>query len=98
MHGIDLTKISRFENVNETFLKKVLSPEELIEYEEVQNKAKYVAGRWAIKEALFKADNSLSTFHKINIVKKNRTYIYSGYIITTTNEGDYYLASVIKEK
>lgn len=98
MLGIDLTKISRFEDAKEALINKVLHPNEILEYNKVQNKAYFLAARWAIKEALFKADNSLFDFNKIEIKKDGRVYKYPGYIITTSSEDDYYIATVMKER
>ena len=98
MIGIDLTKISRFKNVNDKFIKKCLHPEEIKELEKVKNKEKYIATRWAIKESLFKADNSLFSFNKIRIKEIERVYIYKGYIISTSSEEDLLIAFVQKEK
>lgn len=98
MLGIDLTKISRFENQNKRFLTKALHPEEIKEYEQTENKAAYLATRWAIKEALFKADNNLFSFSGIRILKKDRVYTFPGYIISTSNEDDYVIAVAQKEK
>lgn len=98
MLGIDLTKISRFENQNNQFITKTLHPEEIKEYEQTENKAAYLATRWAIKEALFKADNKLFSFSEIRISKKDRVYTFPGYIISTSNEDDYVIAVAQKEK
>lgn len=98
MLGIDITKISRFKNAKDTLIKKILHPKEITKYQESENKAKFLAIRFAIKEALFKANNSNFIFSKIEIQKKNRVYQYPGYVISTSNEDDYYIAIVKKEK
>ena len=54
MIGIDITAIGRFKRSTES-LSKILSADELLEYNKVKNKVNYLAGRWAAKEAVFKA-------------------------------------------
>lgn len=98
MLGADLTKISRFASPTRTFIERILHPLEIEEYEKSEDKTKYLAAHWAIKEALFKADNSLLHFNEIKIEKKEKKYFYPGYVITTSNEDDYYFAVVMKEK
>lgn len=97
MLGIDKTTISRFKNPTKEFLEKVLHPLEIVEYDKSENKEHFLAARWAIKEALFKADNANFTFSKIRIEKIDRKYVYKGYEISTTSEGDEYIAIVMKE-
>ena len=97
MIGIDLTTISRFKNKSETFVKTILSEQELIEYNLAENKELFLATRWAIKEALFKCDNSLLPFSKINIKKEDRKYKFENYSISTSSEGDLYIAIAKKE-
>ena len=65
MLGIDLTKISRFKNVNKNFIKKILHEDELKSYEISIDKPKFLAVRWAIKEAIYKCDNKYSNFQEI---------------------------------
>ncbi len=97
MLGIDLTKISRFENSTEAFIDKILSVEEKVLYEESSNKARFLAKRWSVKEALFKADNSLNTFKDINLIENGREVEFKGFEISTSTEDDYYIAIVTKE-
>lgn len=98
MLGIDLTKVSRFKNKNDKFLIKTLHPEEIKEYHQSENKELYLATRWAIKEALFKSDNSRFSFNETRIIQENRVYTLPGYIISTSKEDDYVIAIVQKEK
>ena len=97
MIGIDLTTISRFKGKSETFVKTILSNQELIEYNLTQNRELFLASRWAIKEALYKCDNSLLPFNKINIRKEKRKYKFENYSISTSSEGDLYIAIAKKE-
>lgn len=98
MLGIDLTKISRFNNPTESLIKKMLHPNEIIEYEKAEDKTLFLAARWAIKEALFKADNQYFHFNKVEIKEVNRIFQFPGYIITTTKEDDYYFAVVMEKR
>ncbi|WKX02227.1 holo-ACP synthase [Candidatus Mycoplasma mahonii] len=98
MLGIDLTQISRFKDVSDSFIRKILHPDEIVKYNLSEDKPKFLAKRWAVKEALYKADNSLKYFNKIKLFDDNRTMRYPGYNISTSNEGDYYVAIVQKEK
>ncbi|QJR44028.1 holo-ACP synthase [Mycoplasma miroungirhinis] len=95
--GIDITSISRFINKSDEFAKRILSPAELKEYQIINNKSKYLATRWAIKEAIFKADNTFSTFSNINI-EKNQKYYFKDFEISTSSEGDLVIATAIKIK
>lgn len=98
MIGIDLAKISRFKNKNNNFLLKVLHLDEIEEYNYSEDKAKYLATRWAIKESIYKANNSENIFNKINIIKENRIYKFKNYIISTSSEEDFIIAIVQKGK
>lgn len=98
MLGIDKTTISRFRDASETLVKRILHPDEVIEYQTSEDKQYYLAARWAIKEALFKADNENKNFNEIRINKSYREYTYPGYVISTTSEGDSYIAIVMKER
>lgn len=98
MSTIDLTNINRFKNKDQSFVDKVLHELEKKDYEVCKNKAKFLATHWAIKEAIFKADNKYSVFCKINIVKKDRQYIFKNFVISTTSEDNYIIAIVEKRK
>ncbi|CAG9328908.1 unnamed protein product [Blepharisma stoltei] len=71
--GIDLCKNIRMhkilenKNIRERFLEKVLHPNEKIK----EINSKYLASRWAIKEALVKATASRRIlFHEVEICKQ----------------------------
>lgn len=98
MIGIDITRISRFKDPTNTFIKKILHPNEIKQYEIEKDKPLFLASRWAIKEALFKANNEEFSFNKIEIKKQDRFYKLEGYSISTSKEDDYYIAIVMKEK
>ena len=96
--GVDITSIKRFEDKKINFIKKVLSDNEFIEWEKTENKLLYLAQRWAIKEALFKANNNLHDYHLINIERdKKGIFKYKNYKISTPKENEYVIAFVIGE-
>ncbi|QDY87039.1 4'-phosphopantetheinyl transferase superfamily protein [Mycoplasma anserisalpingitidis] len=100
MIGVDIVKISRFIDNYDKFAKRILTQQELDEYQkivEIRNKIKYVAVHWSIKEAIYKADNNYSTFNKINITKENSAYMHENFYISTSDDGDNLVAFVIKK-
>ncbi|MGL4343302.1 MAG: holo-ACP synthase [Metamycoplasmataceae bacterium] len=97
MIGVDITTISRFKEKDENFARKILSENEFQEFLEIENKSYYLATRWAIKEAIFKADNSFASFNKIDIHKNNNKYFFQNFHISTSHEGDFLIAFVLKE-
>ncbi|NQZ66213.1 MAG: 4'-phosphopantetheinyl transferase superfamily protein [Mycoplasmatales bacterium] len=96
MIGIDITTISRFKNKNKQFVEKILHSNEIVEYEKSSNKSKFLATRWAIKEAIYKADNKNHAFHNINIIKTDNIYKFKNFIISTSSEKDILIAIVKK--
>lgn len=73
MIGIDIISVKRFRNRKETFLKKVFSPKEL---SETKFSIQSLAGKWAAKEAAFKAGLEYVN-HDIEIItENNKPYIY----------------------
>ncbi|MGY6171988.1 4'-phosphopantetheinyl transferase superfamily protein [Candidatus Mycoplasma pogonae] len=99
MIGVDIAYIPRFKNKSLKFVQRILSP---LEYEEfltkdIAEKSLFLAKSWSIKEALFKADNSLLEFNKITLIKKANNYYFPGFKISTSKENNYVIAFVIKE-
>ncbi|EIN14803.1 Holo-[acyl-carrier protein]synthase [Mycoplasmopsis agalactiae 14628] len=98
--GLDMTKISRFQELKKSTIIRILSAEEFIEFDELKSdyeKQKFLATRWCIKEAMFKADNAIPAFDKITIIKKQGAYIHSDFMISTTDEDDLIIAVVVKK-
>lgn len=65
--GCDIVEIAR---VKETIIKKILSPEEIIIYQgfrSVRRKQEFLAGRFAVKEAIVKAVGKIP-FSKIVVL------------------------------
>jgi phosphopantetheine--protein transferase-like protein len=53
--GTDIVDISRLEDVKESFVRGVLSENEIALYEEAPSKPEFLAGHYAAKEAFLKA-------------------------------------------
>lgn len=56
--GCDILNLKHFEEIFKSFpklLNKVFSPKEIIEYQNRNHDIKYLASRFALKEAIFKA-------------------------------------------
>ncbi|QJB71188.1 4'-phosphopantetheinyl transferase superfamily protein [Mycoplasma sp. 1654_15] len=105
MIGIDITNKQRFKNKSEAFVKKILHNEEFLKYcllNAEEEKLNFIATRWAIKEALFKCDNSFFNFNKINLKYNERKYFIENFenqfFITTSNEENIVVAVVMKVK
>lgn len=100
MIGVDITNIKRFLNKDLNFVKRVLSEAEIEIYLRIKNedsKAKFLARTWAIKEAIFKADNSYVNFNKITILKKEGRYCFEDFLISTSDEENFLIAFVTKK-
>ncbi|MBN3534420.1 holo-ACP synthase [Mycoplasma procyoni] len=98
MIGVDITSISRFKGKTDRFIEKILTEKEIREYKKTEHKEEFLAKRWAIKEAIFKADNSFYEFSKIEIEKKERIYTFKNFEISTSQENDTVIAFVIKKE
>ena len=57
--GVDIVKISRFKDVSEHFINRILTIEEKKEYLKRENKSQYLASRFAVKEAYYKATQDI---------------------------------------
>jgi len=68
MIGIDITHMKRFKKNSDMLADTILNSEELSEYNSSKNKINYLAGRWACKEAVFKATglNNISVLSQNN--------------------------------
>lgn len=76
--GTDIVQISRISHIlqknSESFLRKVLHKMEIEEYSHItldKKKNQFVAGRWAVKEALVKATGDKSIIYSKVIVQKD---------------------------
>ncbi|MBN4089432.1 4'-phosphopantetheinyl transferase superfamily protein [Mycoplasma enhydrae] len=99
MISVDLSKIRRFKKMSKRAINRILHPKEIFEFEllDKQKQMLFLATRWAIKECLFKIDNSLFEYNKIQITKtKAGKYIYDDFQLSTTNEDGYVVAVALK--
>lgn len=100
MIGIDIVKISRFENKSDKFFNKIFSEKELIEARN-SNFYQKLAGKWAAKEAAYKA-GILYTNKEIEILTKNRRPYISikgkkkSSKVSISHDADYATAIVFK--
>jgi len=67
MIGIDIISVKRFKHKNEKFLQKIFSKKELFE---AKNNLEKLAGKWAAKEAAYKAGLHYAN-HEIEILSEN---------------------------
>lgn len=99
--GVDLAKISRFEGQS-ALAKKILSFNEYQVYSTHHQPARYLAGRFAAKEAFIKAFHkhplpnlsSIEVLHEDDgapfILFKKKTYL-----VSISHDGEYAIAMVI---
>jgi len=102
--GIDLAKISRFEN-QPTLAKRVLSSNEYQVYLSHHQPSQYLAGRFAAKEAFIKAYRSpiTPTFSEIEVLTENDgapfiLFHKQKINLSISHDGEYAVAMVIIEK
>ena len=109
--GIDLIKISKFENKpyisNKNFYKKIFFDSEIKYCLKYKNYAPHFSGKFAVKEALIKSVNEKISLHEINISYKNSKPMVKvksslnkkyNFIISISHENDFAIAVVISEK
>ncbi|MEE3928446.1 4'-phosphopantetheinyl transferase superfamily protein [Mycoplasmopsis ciconiae] len=103
MIGVDLVKISRFEDPKKhqkKFISRFLNEQEIETFENILNfedKSVFLAKTWAVKEAIFKADNFYSNFRNINLKKVNNKIIFENFEISISHEDDFLVAFVLKK-
>ncbi|EIE41061.1 holo-acyl-carrier protein synthase [Mycoplasmopsis canis UF31] len=99
LNGVDLTRISRFKDKSLIFAKKILSANEFQEFQklsDIDSKSLFLARSWAIKEAIFKADNQYFNFSSIDLIKINKRWTFKDFSISISHEGDLLIAFVTK--
>lgn len=81
--GIDVAELNRFENLSEKFIKRFLTTNEYADFLKVEekNKTKFLASRWALKEAVFKATSKWKPIPFIHLEFRKHP---DGYIQCTT--------------
>lgn len=98
MIGIDIIAVRRFKKKNKSFLNKVFSTRELTE---TKNNNESLAGKWAAKEAAFKAGLKYAN-HEIEILSENKKpYIFingekTNHLVSISHDRDYATAIVFK--
>ena len=98
--GIDIVKISRFENKDIHFIKRVLTEKELLFYNNLieEKKTQYLASRWACKEAIYKANKDEHYLSYSILNKENGEPYVDGHEeikISISHDGEYAVASVL---
>ncbi len=98
--GVDIVKLSRIKISNLSFLSKA----EIKIFNSISdaNKISFLAGRWAAKEAIFKAwDKAPNDFRKIEIFndKNGKPYLKdkNNILISISHGQDYAIAFAINE-
>jgi phosphopantetheine--protein transferase-like protein len=99
--GIDLTHIPRFEG-KIALAKKILAPEEYDLYVNHTHPARFLAGRFAAKEAFIKAWNQLPMPELNTVIVRiglhGQPYVAfmdERYDLSIAHDGDYAIATVI---
>lgn len=98
--GVDIVD---FKRIDLKIARKVLSKKELVIYDTLDEKLKreYLAERFAVKEALFKADNSYFDFDKVSVLndEKGKPYLddINGFV-SIAHDGGIVCAFVVLNK
>ena len=78
--GIDIVEIDRIKKLEkkykDQFYKKILSDEEIIQLSKNRDKFSFIAGRFAVKEALIKAISCDTPFYRITILNSENGKAY----------------------
>ncbi|TNK92362.1 ACP synthase [Mycoplasmopsis pullorum] len=101
MIGVDLTKISRFANLTDAFIQRFLHLEEYEIYQNITNEKQkqiFLAKIWAIKEAIFKIDNSYSHFDQVKLDITDKGVKHPNFWISISHEEDFLVAFVMKKE
>lgn len=103
--GCDIVKVSRFANVNNSFIEKILSDEEIKIYIQRKDKVSFLAGRFALKEAIIKTFSGkeevlMNEISIINDVNGRPICKYKNYEIlgTIAHEKEYAIAYAIRKE
>lgn len=103
MIGVDIVKINRFANKSDYFARRILSNRELNYYNQqidIDSKTRVLASIWAIKEAIFKADNQNASFQKIELEHTDKGWKSQNFDISISHDEDagILIAFVIKKR
>ncbi len=99
--GIDIVLIPRFEH-KEALAKRILSPSEFLIYEKRADKVRFIAGRFAAKEAFLKAVRGgfgQIAFSHISVLYDDLgipylEYLGQRYDVSISHDGEYAVAVV----
>jgi len=98
MIGCDVIRVSRFKKNIDKWPNKILGNLEKEEFYKTKNKLQYIAGRWALKESIYKINPIV--FNKINILNKKNGKPYvkelANIYISLSHDGDYCFAVAYK--
>lgn len=96
--GCDIVKISRFKKNLMRLKTKILNEDEQIEFEVSNDKIKYLASRWACKEAIYKTDNTLYNVSILND-KNGKPYVvnHADLEISISHDANLCIAVAIKK-
>lgn len=98
--GVDIVKIDRFNNVDDYFINRIYTQEEINFYNTLSSDKKvvFLASRWAVKEAIFKANNQKDylSYGCVNDIN-GKPYIvnHPEIKVSISHDGDYAIAFVI---
>lgn len=100
--GVDIAYIPRFKDVDEHFIKRILTNDEIIQYQKLSSEKRilFLAGRWASKEAIYKANNKNDYLHYTILNEENgKPYVknHPEIKISISHDNDYVVAFVIEE-
>ncbi|BAL80690.1 holo-ACP synthase [Caldisericum exile] len=104
--GIDIVSVKRIEKILNTygyrFIKRILSDSELKELEKKGNTAEFLAGRFAVKEAITKTLDKATPFNQIEIIynenSKPMVRNFPDIFISISHEKDFAIAVAIRVK
>ncbi|HKM29196.1 MAG TPA: holo-ACP synthase [Bacilli bacterium] len=109
--GVDISENARFLDMinNESHYKKILSPFEVEIFKDFSNEARkleYLASRFSVKEALFKAYNKNFDFRAVSILNNDdgSPYIKANFLddyivhLSLSHEKAYSIAFVVLEE
>lgn len=98
--GVDIVKIDRLKDVDQHFINRVYTQEEINVYNSLSldKKIIFLASRWAVKEAIFKANNQKDylSYGCVNDIN-GKPYIvnHPEIKVSISHDGDYVIAFVI---
>lgn len=102
--GCDLVSIERMRmKFSERLANKVLTKLELVAYNDLEDKARYLAKCWAVKEATFKSlnDDSLDMLKSVTYISPD-VYVDGhddkSFFVSVSDDNGFAMATVVAEK